>query len=102
MTTAEIQARRPGWSLFHDGCPGGETPAEVLDRARRFDAAAEARGERVLAFAHGHILRAMAVAWLGLGAPAAGGFDLDTATLSVLRGGDRGRTVFLWNGFPQP
>lgn len=100
LTTAEIESRRPSWSLFRDGCPGGETPEQVLERARRFGDAAEARGGRALAFAHGHILRAVAAAWLGLGAPAAGQLDLDTATVSILSGGRRGRTLSLWNGLP--
>lgn len=101
LTTAEIEARRPGWTLFRDGCPGGETPDQVLARAGGFAAAAEARGGRVLAFAHGHILRAVAAAWLGLGAPPAGQLDLDTATVSILSGGPRGHTLSLWNGLPQ-
>lgn len=100
LTSAEIQRRRPGWDLFRDGCPGGETPEQVLERARRFGEQAEALGGRVLAFAHGHVLRAVAVAWLGLGAAAASGLDLDPATVGILSGGPRGRTLSLWNGLP--
>jgi broad specificity phosphatase PhoE len=100
LTTAEIQARRPGWDLFRDGCPGGETPAQVVARAERFDRLAESRGERVIAFAHGHILRAVAVAWLGLGGAAASSLDLGTATVSILTGSARGRLLQLWNGMP--
>jgi broad specificity phosphatase PhoE len=100
LTSAEIQARNPDWDLFRDGCPGGESPAGVMERAGRFASLAEARGGRVVAFAHGHILRALAAAWLGLGAPAASRFDLGTATVSILTGGPRGRLLRLWNGLP--
>jgi probable phosphoglycerate mutase len=100
LTSAEIRARRPDWTLYRDGCPGGETPDEVLERGRRFAEEAERRGGRVLAFGHGHLLRAVAAGWLGLGPAAAGGFDLDTATLSILNSGERGRTLSLWNGLP--
>jgi probable phosphoglycerate mutase len=85
-TTEEIREGDPGWDLWHDGCPGGESPEHVgarldrvLDRAR----AALAEGDVVLV-AHGHSLRVATARWLGL-APAAGAlFALDTATLSTL------------------
>ena len=100
LTSAEIQATRPGWEIFHDGCPGGESPAHVYSRAQRFiELAIEAAGDggSVLAFAHGHILRAVAVAWLSLDIVAAAGFRLDVATLSRLAATDRGRELALWN-----
>lgn len=100
LTSAEIEARRPGWELFRDGCPGGETPEQVTARAERFAALAEARGGRVLAFAHGHILRALGLVWLGFPAPAAARLDLGTATVSILAGGTRGHLLRLWNGMP--
>ena len=100
LTSAEIRSRRPDWDLFRDGCPGGETPGQVLDRAHRFAELAQARGGRVIAFAHGHILRALVAAWLDLGAPAASRFDLGTATVSILAGGPGGRELRLWNGMP--
>ncbi len=100
LTSAQILARRPGWDLFSDGCPGGESPPQVMDRAARFADLAEAGGGRVIAFAHGHILRALAAAWLDLGAPAASRLDLGTATISILAGGGRGRLLRLWNGMP--
>lgn len=100
LTSAEISRRLPGWELFRDGCPGGESPEEVVDRASRFCALAEARGGRVIAFAHGHVLRAVAAAWLGLGARVAGLLDVDTSTVGILAGGPRGRRLRLWNGLP--
>jgi broad specificity phosphatase PhoE len=97
LTTNEIHEKRPDWELYRDGCPGGETPAQVYARARGFIELAAGTGGRVLAFAHGHILRAVAVAWLALDIQAATGFQLDVATLSLLRHGDHGRVLALWN-----
>ncbi len=82
--TAEILAERPGWQLFRDGCPGGETPAQVGARADRVVNQIRAAGGDVLIFSSGHILRVLAARWLGL-EPAAGKcFLLSTASLSVL------------------
>jgi broad specificity phosphatase PhoE len=52
---------------------------------------------RVLAFGHGHILRAIAVAWIGAGIRVAAGLQLDVATLNILGEADRGRVIALWN-----
>lgn len=99
LTTAQIHATRPGWELFRDGSPGGETPAQVYARACAFIALATAgrAGGRVIAFAHGHILRAVAVAWIAAGIEVAAGLQLDVATLNVLADGDHGRVIALWN-----
>jgi probable phosphoglycerate mutase len=84
LRTAEIHASRPGWNLFRDGCPGGESPAEVGARADRVIARLRAEGGNVLLFSSGHFLRTLAARWLGL-PPAAGQyFILGTAAVSVL------------------
>ncbi|WP_139978230.1 histidine phosphatase family protein [Nocardioides litoris] len=97
VTTVDIREDRPGWSIWTDGCPGGESPEEVGARLDRVVARARDAVGPVLAFAHGHSLRVLAARWLGL--PAADGrhFVLDTATVSVL-GDDRGEPAVLrWN-----
>lgn len=83
-TTAEICAARPGWQIFQDGCPGGETLAQIGLRADRVrDRVREVSGN-VLVFSSGHFLRVLAARWLGL-EPAAGRFlALSTASVSVL------------------
>jgi len=84
LTTIQIHEAAPGWLIFRDGCPGGETPDEVGRRADRIVARArEADGDVVL-FAHGHILRALAARWLGMPVSAGQHFMLNTSTLSVL------------------
>ena len=84
LTTKQIQLMKTGWSLFRDGCPGGETPAEVAARADRVIAKAQMAEGNVALFAHGHILRVLAARWIHLPANYGEHFLLDTATLNVL------------------
>ena len=97
ITTAEIRQTRPDWYLWDDGCPGGESPADV--EARMTPLAldlAESRG-RVLVFAHGHSLRSLAGCWLGLGVAGGRYLKLGTGGLSAL-GFEHGRpTILRWN-----
>ena len=82
--TDEIQAQRPGWQLFRDGCPGGEAPNQVAARADRVVGRVRQAAGDVLLFSSGHFLRMLAARWLGL-EPAAGRyFLLGTASLSAL------------------
>jgi broad specificity phosphatase PhoE len=96
-TTLEIRRERPGWTLWRDGVPGGETADEVEARVDRVLAEAASVGGDVLVFAHGHVLRVLAARWLGL-EPAGGRlFALDPATLSVLGYERETRVLKLWN-----
>ena len=99
LRTAEIHRQRPGWNLFRDGCPGGETAADVGARADRAIAKWRAVAGNVLVFSSGHFLRVSAARWLGLEPTAGRCFLLSTATLSIL-GYEHDRTepvVRLWN-----
>ena len=99
-TTPEIREQRPDWWLWTDGCPGGESPAQVAARADRvLGALRDARGDAI-AFAHGHILRVLAARWVS--EPAAFGARLTLAAggLSVL-GFERDTEVLArWNTGP--
>jgi len=97
ITTKEIRQTDPGWDLWRDGCPGGETIPHVMERAREFLDLAAAAGGDVIAFSHGHFLRAIACVFLELPIEAANRLTLDTAALSVLHVGDRGPQLELWN-----
>ena len=97
LTSAEIWAQRPGWQIYADGCPGGETPAQVYSRAEAFLSWLSGIEGAAIAFSHGHFLRAVAVAWVDLGIGAAARVALDTAAVSVLRDGERGRVIQRWN-----
>ncbi|MDR4482298.1 MAG: histidine phosphatase family protein [Nitrospirales bacterium] len=97
ITTKQIHDKRPGWVIFTDGCPGGETPEEVGARADRIITKARTTGGNVALFAHGHILRVLVARWLGL--PASGGryFLLHTGTLNVLSYYRGIPAVKIWN-----
>ncbi len=98
LTSSQIQETNPGWEIYHDGSPGGESPAQLYARAQRFISLVDTGGnKRLIAFSHGHILRALAVAWIGSDITVAAGLQLDVATLSILREGDHGRVIALWN-----
>ncbi len=84
LRTADIRTKRPGWRLFEDGCPGGETLAEVATRAERVIARMRATEGDVLVFAHGHILRILIARWIALPALEARRLHLATASVSVL------------------
>ncbi|HZA57549.1 MAG TPA: histidine phosphatase family protein [Candidatus Udaeobacter sp.] len=84
LTSREIREKAPGWLLFNDGCPGGETPEQVGDRADRVIARARGEQGNVVLFAHGHLLRVLAARWLGFAARAGRHLLLDTGTLNIL------------------
>lgn len=99
VTTAQVRETRPDWDLWRDGCLGGESPAAVLDRARRCleRVFQPQQAGAVIAFSHGHFIRALAVAFLDWPAATGAGLALDTAAVSVLRSSERGRLLQLWN-----
>src|SRR5262245_60543178 len=83
-TTAEIRSERPGWYLFRDGCPGGESVAAVGSRADRVVARLKRASGKVILFGHGHFFRVLAARWLGLPPQDARHFWLGTAALCKL------------------
>ena len=97
LTTPEIRASRPGWDLFRDGCPGGETVQDAAGRARTVLAELAASGGRALLFSHGHQLRILAACHLGLPPEAARHLFLGTASLSVLGDEHEWPAILLWN-----
>ena len=82
--TLDIRAERPGWRLFEDGCPDGETLVEVSRRADRVIARIRALESDVLVFAHRDILRILSARWVTLPALEARRFYLATASVSTL------------------
>jgi probable phosphoglycerate mutase len=100
ITTAEIRRTQPGWTIWQGGCPAGETAEQVQQRCERVisRALAVAPSPRVALVAHGHILRALAGTWLGLGARGGALLALGTATVSVLGLERETRVILRWNG----
>jgi probable phosphoglycerate mutase len=85
LTPKQIHAKAPGWMLFRDGCPGGESPEQVGARVDRVIASVRSTVKgHVALFGHGHIFRVFAARWIGLPAAAGCHFLLDTATLNIL------------------
>ena len=84
LTSQRIQTKAPGWMIFTDGCPDGESPRQIGERADRVIARVRTVHGPVALFAHGHIFRVLVARWLGLPVAAGAHFLLDTATLSVL------------------
>ncbi|HWE50870.1 MAG TPA: histidine phosphatase family protein [Bryobacteraceae bacterium] len=96
-TSDDIHRDRPGWDLFRDGVPGGETIEQVARRAQAvIDRALRAEGDVAL-FAHGHILRILAACWLGLTPDSARFFALGTAAISTLGHEHETGVIIRWN-----
>src|SRR5580658_1928744 len=99
LRTPEIHAKRPGWQLFRDGCPGGESPDQVAARADAVVKRLREINGNVLVFSSGHFLRMLATRWLGLAPDGGRFFLLGTASLSIL-GYENGLgqpVIKLWN-----
>jgi broad specificity phosphatase PhoE len=97
LTTAEIRERRPDWSLWRDGCPGGEDAAAVGARADRTIEELRAASGDVAVFSHGHFLRVLGARWVGLEPDGGSKLGLSPGALCLL-GHERETPVLLgWN-----
>ena len=83
--SAGIRESRPGWNVFQDGCPGGETPAQISERADRLIRRLRGMDGNVALFGHGQFGAALAVRWIGLPVVHGQHFSLGEASLSILR-----------------
>jgi broad specificity phosphatase PhoE len=100
LRSGEILGLRPGWDLFRDGCPGGESPAQVRERADRLIARLRALDGNIALFSHGHFGRVLGARWIGLPVGDGERLLLDTASLSILafeRAGSAPPAIALWN-----
>ena len=96
--SADILAERPDWQLFRDGCPDGESPEQVAERADRVVKRIRGVAGNVLVFSSGHFLRVLAVRWLGIETLCGKLFMLSTASISTLGfENNRNKAVLLWN-----
>jgi len=105
LTLEQIHAVRPGWLLYRDGCPGGESPAGIRVRADALLARLRALDGSVALFSHSHFLCALAARWIGLDASDGGRLRLDTAAFGILDvEHDRADEPSLagWNIMPTP
>jgi broad specificity phosphatase PhoE len=84
LTSAQILQQRPDWDLFRDGCPGGESPAQIGERAERVVKRIRSVAGDVLLFSSGHFIRVLTGCWLGFGVNGGRYFVLNPASLSAL------------------
>jgi broad specificity phosphatase PhoE len=97
LTTAEIWAEHPGWEIFRDGCPGGESPGQMSRRADALLEELRLLEGNVLLFGHGHCFRALAARFLGLPIGSATSLQLDAGAISIVGDGRDGPALLLWN-----
>ncbi|MFG0265035.1 MAG: histidine phosphatase family protein [Rhodopirellula sp. JB055] len=84
LTREQIQTQNPGWNLFRDGCPNGESLDDVAKRAGRVIQRVHQQHKDCLLFAHKHFLQVFAACWLGLPPETGHCFFLGTAALSIV------------------
>ena len=102
--SVEIHAERPEWSVFRDGCPGGESAGQVSERADQLLARLRVLGGTIALFSHGHMGSVLAIRWIGLPVIEGEHFWLRTASLSVLGYHPSHSEVPIierWNNVPQ-
>ena len=98
LTTKQIRARAPGWSVWTHSCPNGETIEQVTQRADRVVALLRSIEGNVAIFSHGHFLRVLVSRWIGLPADHGSRFLLGTSTLSILEYENELPVIKTWNG----
>lgn len=84
LLSVDIRKEHPGWNVFRDGCPGGESPDEVSDRADQLIGQLRMLKGTVALFSHGQFGCSLAARWIGLPIIEAQHFSLGTASISVL------------------
>ena len=97
LTSDQIRATRPGWTIFGDGPLGGETLQQVAERARLVIERANTAEGNVALFAHGHILRILATCWLGVAAEDARLLALSAGGISTLGFEHETKVIVRWN-----
>jgi probable phosphoglycerate mutase len=97
LLKAEILAKAPGWNIFRDGCPRGETPAQVVARVVKVVARMRAVDGDVVAFSHGHLSRILATVWLGQPLMFGAQLKLDTCAVSILTWENGVASLQSWN-----
>jgi probable phosphoglycerate mutase len=98
--TVDIQKERPGWNVWRDGCPHGETPANIADRADRLLAGLRGASGNIALFTHGQFGSALAARWIGWAVIEAQHLVLAPASLSILAhdaGHPKVPVLALWN-----
>lgn len=98
LTSAEIRERHPGWRIWFNGCPGGESAEQVRARLTRVVTRVRESGvERAICFGHGHASRVLALCWLDFPVIFGQSFPLEVSSVSVLGREKESPAVLRWN-----
>jgi broad specificity phosphatase PhoE len=97
LTTAQICEKNPGWNLFKNGAPGGESPDEIAQRAHRFLHHVHSLQGKVAIFSSAHFLRVFATQWLGVSPYFGSELLLSPASISILGYERHDRVIICWN-----
>ena len=101
--SVDIRKGRPNWNVFRDGCPGGETSAQISERADGLIKRLRRLEGKVALFSHGQFGRVLAARWIGLPVDAGQHFSLNVASLSILASDPAHPelpVIELWNEIP--
>lgn len=98
MTSSQIRQKHPGWRIWFNGCPNGESADEVRARLTRVVHRVRASGvEKAICFAHGHSLRVLALCWLDFPLIFGQSFPLEVASLSIMGREKESAAIVRWN-----
>jgi len=98
LTSPQIREQWPGWRIWFNGCPGGESADEVRARLTRVVARVRASGvERAICFGHGHASRVLTLCWLDFPIIFGQSFPLEVASVSVLGREKESPAILRWN-----
>jgi len=100
LTTAEIRKSAPGWTVFNQPCPDGESAQDVAARVDRVISQVREFGGDTLLVAHAHCLRVLTARWLGMSPESARFFNLETGRWSLLGYEHEGPVLKVWNAPP--
>lgn len=103
LRTTEIHATHPAWDIWEDGCPGGDMPQDVSERADQLIARLAQHSGKVALFSHGQFGRVLAARWIGLPVAQGQHFAIDPASIGILgfeSAHPHRRVISLWNARP--
>jgi probable phosphoglycerate mutase len=97
LRSTEIQALRPGWSIYRDGCPGGESPEQIIARLDRLLTRLRPLDGNIALFSHGHTGRVLATRWIGLPITAVQNFSINPGSRGILAYNGAVPVIAQWN-----
>ncbi len=97
LTSEQICEKNPGWNLFTQGAPGGESPEQIAGRAHHFLHQVHSLEGKVAIFSSAHFLRVFATQWLGMPYTLGRALFLSPGSISILGYERLDRVIICWN-----